>query len=504
MALPRVQGARILALAIDQASGVPVYLQVYDGVRRAVLEGLVERGSRLPSTRSLAADLGISRNTVVMAYEKLRGEGYAVGRTGSDTRVAERLPDDVMRLVVRNGARPRSATRPRTPQASATARAIAPSWLAAMRRADAPPGAFRAAVPATDLFPYALWGRLLTRRWSRITARDIGYSNTRGYLPLRTAIAGYLAAARGVTCTPDQVFLTSGAQGALSIAARIAVDQGDVAWVEDPGYVGANGALTAAGARLAHIPVDAEGLRVDEGIRIARTARAAFVTPSRQMPLGVPLSPARRAALLAWAAEQRSFIIEDDYDSELRFATRPLPALQTEDEHGCVLYVGTFSKVMFPALRIGYLVVPPGLVEVTSAVRFQHDVHPPTLEQQVLTDFIELGHFERHVRRLRQVYLERQQALREGVQRHLRGILEIPPGEGVLSLMGWLAEGIPDTEAARAAAEQGVELLPLSRLAHHPVPPGLVLGYAGLNLADIAEGVERLARALTLLARRNG
>jgi len=499
MPLPRVQGTRILTLTVDPGLATPVYMQVYEAVRQAIVAGVLARGTRLPSTRALAADLGISRNTVVMAYDKLRGEGYAVGQVGSDTRVAERLPDDVLRPELAIDLPSVDGT-PRTPPLpSAASQRISPAWLTTMRRGEAPPGAFRAAVPATDLFPYTVWGRLLSRRWSRITARDIGYSDVRGYLPLRTSIAGYLAATRGVRCTPEQIFLTSGAQGALSLAARLTIDPGDQAWVEDPGYIGANNALILAGASLVHVPVDAEGLCVETAQQVAPGARVAFVTPSRQMPLGVTLSPARRDALFAWAYRQRSFIIEDDYDSELRFASRPLPALHAADRHGSVLYVGTFSKVLFPALRIGYLVVPPELVELAMALKFTHDVHTPPLEQRVLTDFIEQGHFERHVRRLRQVYLERQQALRDSVAQHLHGILDIPPGEGVLSLIAWLQHGIADTDAARAAAAHGVELLPLSTLAHHPVPSGLVLGYAGLDVADIARGVERLARALVPL-----
>jgi GntR family transcriptional regulator/MocR family aminotransferase len=257
--------------------------------------------------------------------------------------------------------------------------------------------------------------------------------------------------------------------------------------------------VLATGANPVPIAVDAEGLRVDDGRREAPDARAAFVTPSRQLPLGVTMSAARRAALLEWAARSRAWIVEDDYDADLRFGTRPLPALQGSDTHGSVLYVGTFSKVLFPSLRLGYLVVPPDLVPATLAMRHMHDVHSPTLEQMVLTDFITEGHFERHVRRLRHVYLERQQALRDGVQRHLRGLLELTSGEAGLFVLGWLPPDVSDLRAAELAAAEGVDVVPLSRMGTGPLHPGLVLGYAGLNVADITEGVQRLARALAPL-----
>lgn len=501
MGLLRVHGDRILNVQIDPSTEVPVYQQVYLGVRRAIADGVIEPGSRLPSTRSLAGDLGVSRNTVVMAYEKLRGEGYTVGRGGADTRVAPNIPDRVLRAT--RIVPPAGAARRAVPRVSALAHELTAQWRAAAPPLESPPGAFRAGVPATDLFPYALWGRLLSRRWSRVTARDLGYSTLQGYQPLRTAIASYVGAARGVLCSPDQVFLVGGAQGAISLAARLVLDHGDKAWIEDPGYLGARNAFAAAGAEIVHVPVDGEGLRVDEGIRRARDARAVFVTPSRQMPMGVTLSRARRAALLAWATKQRSWIVEDDYDSELRFAARPLPALHSEDTSGCVLYVGSFSKVLFPALRLGYLIVPPELVDVAMGVRYGHDIHPPMLEQRVLTDFLEGGHFERHVRRLRQVYFERQDALRDAVRRQLRGILEIPPNEAGLFVTSWL-NGISDADAGRAAARHNVDVLPVSRLAVGPAPSGLVLGYAGLNVTDILEGVRGLAAALTPLARRAG
>ncbi len=497
MPLRRVHGDRILALPIDPAADRPIYQQIFHGVREAIVTGVLEPGARLPSTRALATDLGVSRNTIVTAYERLRTEGYVVGRGGSDTRVALAIPDHLLPAAAPAVPRPAPAG---TAAASRTAHALE---RAMVPRLESPPRAFRAGVPAVDLFPYALWGRLLSRQWARITTRDLGYAGPQGHPLLREAIASYLTAARGVRCAPDQILITGGAQGALTTATRLALDPGDTAWMEDPGYYGIRGALLAAGARIVPVPVDRDGLRVDEGVRLAPDARAAFVTPSRQLPLGVPLARARRAALLAWAARQRSWIIEDDYDSELRFASRPLPAMQGEDTTGCVLYIGTFSKILFPALRLGYLVVPPALVSPALAVRHAHDLHSPSLEQMVLARFITDGHFERHVRRVRQVYLERQQVLRDALAEHLSGVLEMPEGDVGLFMTVRL-HGLSDVVAAQAAAEAGVDVMPLSRFAEGPVPAGLVLGYAGLDVAEIRDGVTRLAAALMPLVRRGG
>lgn len=491
-----MHGDKILALCIDPASRTPIYRQVYHGVRRAIVAGMIQTGARLPSTRSLSADLGISRNTVVMAYEQLRSEGYVVGRGGSDTRVAPCVPD----LVMRSGLT-KVTQNPGIARISTRARRTVRAWEGMGLRLERPPRAFRAGVPATDLFPYTLWGRLLSRRWSRITARDLGYANPQGFLPLREAIASYVAGARGVQCSADQVFLAGGAQGALDVAAKLVLDPGDEVWMEDPGYHGARGAFLAAGAHVIPVPVDNYGLQVREGRRLAPNARAVFVTPSRQMPLGVSMSQPRRSELVAWARENRSWIIEDDYDSEIRFASRPLPAIHSNEGIGSVLYIGTFSKVLFPALRQGYLIVPNELVPAAMAMRHMHDGHSPILEQMVLADFMEGGHFERHVRRLRQVYLERQQCLNDAVGRYLSGVLSIPAVEVGLFVTAWLNGG-SDVAAARAAASEGVDVVPVSCMAEGRIAPGLVLGYAGLNVADITEGARRLAKALRVTGRR--
>jgi GntR family transcriptional regulator/MocR family aminotransferase len=315
-----------------------------------------------------------------------------------------------------------------------------------------------------------------------------------GYTPLRQEIAAYVTAVRGVRCRSEQVLIVNGSQQALDLAARVLLDPGDAAWVEDPGYLGARGALASAGARLVPVPVDGEGLSVETGITLAPHARLVYVSPSHQYPLGVTMSVARRLALLSWASRADAWVLEDDYDSEFRYTGRPLACLQGLDVEGRVLYLGTFSKTLLPALRLGYLIVPDGLVDAFLAAHAVADRHSPTLEQAVLADFIAEGHFARHVRRMRTLYAERQACLLEAAHRELDGALELAPADAGMHLVGWLPSKIIDRDVTSAAAAHGVEVLPLSRYAMNPLVRGaLLLGYAGFDRAAIRSGVTRLA-----------
>jgi len=496
---PRARRGRILAVAIDQKSGQPLYRQIYSHVRQCILDGRLAPGSRLPSTRQLAADLRVSRSTAVQAYEQLRAEGYIEGLGGAETRVSGALPDSFVRTAAREAdhAVPlRSLLVP-----SNRARAAA----AALRRTPAPvgmgPRAFRAGVPAVDVFPVDTWGRIMARRWGRTPARDLSYGEPFGYRPLREAVADYLRAARGVRCTADQVMITSGSQQALDLTLRVLIEPGDKIWHEDPGYHGARGAFVAAGANVIPLPVDQDGLDVMAGRTLAPDARLAFVTPSRQLPLGATMSLPRRLALLEWAAASRSAIFEDDYDSEFRYASRPLPALQGLDRSGCVLYSGTFSKVTFPSMRLGYLVVPTALIDVFAAARHFCDMHSPFLEQAVMTDFIVEGHFERHIRRMRAIYHERQVLLVNLARERFGGLLDVRPADAGMTVVGWLGGGLDDVTTTRAAERAGLHVYPLSPLSVRPIPPALLLGYAGVRDDEIKDGVNRLAIVLEQLMR---
>src|SRR5690606_16763297 len=367
------------------------------------------------------------------------------------------------------------------------------------------PVPFRLGVPALDMFPARLWARLTAREWRR-GGPYLGDADPGGERALREAIAWYAMHSRGARCTADQVFVVSGAQQGLDIAARVLLDPGDAVWVEDPGYPYAHTVFAAAGARLVPVPVDGEGLDVAAGERAAPKARLAYVTPSHQFPLGAVMSVSRRLALLAWARRAEAWVLEDDYDSEFRYADRPLPCLQgldveRQDAAGParVLYIGTFSKPLAPAARLGYLIVPDAPVDAFRAARAVLDRHAPTLAQGVLADFIAEGHYARHVRRVRAVYAERQAALLAAAEAELAGLLTLTPDPAGLHLVGRLAPGV-DAEAATAAAEaEGVRVYPVSRYALAAGVQdrsGLILGYAGFDARAIRAGVRKLRRVL--------
>ncbi|WP_437814441.1 PLP-dependent aminotransferase family protein [Sorangium sp. So ce1078] len=497
---PSPAGA-VTAVVLDPASSAPLHRQVYEALRGAIFAGRLRSGCKLPSTRALAAHLSLSRNTVLGAYAQLLAEGYLRGQIGSGTYVADALPE---RLLV---ARREPASRPApSPDGAALSRrgALVAGAASPFRRASAPPGpagsagwAFQVGVPAYDAFPAITWGRLMSRRWDRSWRALLPLHEPQGYAPLRRAIADYLVTARGVRCTPDQVVVVSGAQQAISLAAEVLLDPGDAVWVEDPGYTAARSALIAAGATPVPVPVDGEGLDVAAADRLSASARLAVVTPSHQFPLGVTMSLGRRLALLDWARSSRGWVFEDDYDSEFRYAGRPLAALQGLSPDPRVIYAGTFSKVLSPSLRLGYLVVPEALVDAFVAAKALADVSSPSLEQAILAEFMAEGHFARHVRRMRVLYERRQAALVAAAERELSGLLEVRPAPAGMHLLGWLPAGRADGAAAESAAANGVRCVALSELRVRSAGRGaLLLGYAAVPEDEIAEGVRRLRTAL--------
>jgi GntR family transcriptional regulator/MocR family aminotransferase len=347
------------------------------------------------------------------------------------------------------------------------------------------------------MFPFEVWARLMSRQWRRPPTALLSYGDPAGYWRLREAIAAYLTASRGVRCVTEQVIVVAGSQQGLDLAARVLLDVGDRVWIEDPGYIGARGALKSAGADLVPVAVDSEGLNIAEGISRCPTARLVYITPSHQYPLGVTMSLSRRLALLEWAHRAGAWVLEDDYDSEYRYTGRPLPALQGLDTEDRTIYLGTLSKTLFPSLRLGYLVVPTDLVAAFVAAKALADRHAPSVEQAVLADFMSEGHFARHVRRTRVLYAERQATLLKAAGSALNGLLEISPAEAGMHLVGFLPEGIDDRAVSRQASAYGVDAPPLSSYAIAPLPRGgLLLGYAAFGADEIIRGVERLAAAV--------
>jgi GntR family transcriptional regulator / MocR family aminotransferase len=493
-----------LALSLDPRSSTPLHRQLYDEIRAAVLTGRLSASARLPSSRALAADLAISRNTVAGAFDQLLAEGYIESRPGAGTFVAKELPEELLR--VSPGAPTSAAHGTLAPQLSNRGRMLASTPVAPSTRDGASACAFRPGIPALDAFPRDLWARIAARQYRQSKFDIFSYGDPAGHPPLRRAIAEYLRAARGVNCTWEQVIVTSGSQQALDLAARVLLDPGDTAWVEDPGYFGARGAWTAAGVTCMPVPVDAEGLSVAQGELLAPQARMVYVSPSHQYPLGVTMSLARRMALLAWARRGGAnvlgrWIAEDDYDSEFRYSGRPLAALQGLDTGGRVIYIGTFSKVLFPALRLGYMVVPAGTVDAFAGARALADRHPPGPSQALVAEFLMEGHFARHVRRMRTLYAERQAALISAAHREWDGLLEVSPADAGMHLVAWLPEGTSDREASNRAAAAGVSAPPLSAYCHAAIHgaiarPALLLGYSAVNARKIQEGARRLSVAM--------
>ncbi|HEU5051162.1 MAG TPA: PLP-dependent aminotransferase family protein, partial [Gemmatimonadales bacterium] len=347
-----------LLVPLDPARPEPIHRQLYRGIREAILAGGLPAGVRIPSTRRLAEQLGISRSTVLVAFDQLVAEGYLVGAVGSGSYVARDIPQHLRRSPVPGNG----DERPKSPRVAARVARVARAGGRAVPAVPYP-NAFWSGVPPIDVFPMAAWNRIVARRLRSLEPADLHHGPAAGYRPLREAIAAYLVAARGMRCSADQVIVLASAQEALELAARVLLDPGDAAWMEEPGWSGARGAFVSADIRIVPVPVDADGLDVAAGLAAAPDARAVYLSPSHQYPLGATLGLERRMALLDWAARSGAWLIEDDYDSEFRYSGRPLTALHGLDSRGSVIYVGTFNKTMFPALRVGYLVVPEALVE---------------------------------------------------------------------------------------------------------------------------------------------
>jgi GntR family transcriptional regulator / MocR family aminotransferase len=486
-----------LFVRLDPRSREPLQAQVYASIRRAILDGELRPGARLPSSRALADDLGISRTTTVLAFDQLAAEGYLTARSGSGTFVTGELPDDRPRTrVAARGAASQH------PPMSRRGMALAATPSTALKIGSAP-RAFRIGTPALDCFPIHLWARLANRRWKSVTLAQLDYSDPAGLLALREAIADHVGRSRGTSCTADQVVIVSGAQHGLEWICRLLIDPGDIAWMEEPGYPSAHGALVAAGARIRPVKVDAHGMNVESAARRG-DARLAYVTPSHQFPLGVTLSLPRRLALLAWARDARAWVIEDDYDSEFRYGTHPVPCLHGLDVDGRVIYVGSFSKTLFPALRLGFLIVPPDLREAVLRTRLTLDFCPATPDQTVLADFMIGGHFERHLRRMRTEYRARLDALIEAAARHCHGLLRLRPVTTGLHAVADLDEA-DDAAVFDEAMARGVEVMPLSNFyfdRRSPMISGLMLGFAAVRPELFGAGMERLATAIEAARRK--
>lgn len=482
------------AITIDPQASLPLHRQVYEELRQAILSGRLAPGQKLPSSRTLSQFLSISRATVTQSYEQLLSEGYLETILGSGTFVCRQLPDDLL-----NTAPIEPPSQPATSSVSLSTYGQNLSDKAFFRLPEAELEInFSYGRPAFDMFPIDLWRKLLARH-CRSNPGVLDYTvYSMGYQPLRQAIASYLARSRAVQCHTEQIIIVGGSQQGLDLITRLFIDRGDGIALEEPGYLGARRVFLAQGASLFPISVDRSGLIVNSlKTSIIPNLKLVYVTPSHQFPTGAVLSLPRRLELLTWAHKSGVMIIEDDYDSEYRYGERPIPALQGLDQGNSVIYLGTFSKVLFPALRLGYLVVPHNLVPIFARAKWLADRQCSLLAQYALTDFITEGHLERHIRRMRSLYDQRRQTLVQSLLFHFGDLVTIVGENAGMHLMVKIHTHLCDEEIIERAAQGGVSIVPAYPNYLKASPRSeFILGYAELNESQIIEGVRRMAQAI--------
>ena len=508
------RGRTLPLVQLDVPGTIPLYEQLYRGLRENILSGRLAGGTRLASTRVLATHWNVSRFTVVNAMERLLAEGYLIARRGSGTAVVGTLPESTMRATPRAAAQSQAATAPRkvAPGLSSRGAAVSSIVITGPRTARGEPRPFHPRRTPLDVFPVKTWTRIIRRQWAASGHDRLDYGDPAGLLAHREAIAAHITITRAVRCTAREVVITSGSQQAFDILFRLLLDPGDQAWIEEPGYLDVRAALVSAGATIVPVPVDGCGIDVAAGIRHAARARVAVVSPSHQYPTGATLGAARRSALLDWARSSGAWIVEDDYDSYFRYSGRPMSALQgidrdsvsLHDVNPCVVYIGTFSKTMFPSLRLGFCVVPETLVAAVVNAKAVADRNSPVVDQAALAEFMASGHYDQHLRRVRMACQERYETLRRACAAHIPELSLAPVSAGThvvarlaAAARSRRASGSFAVELSDAAAEDDLVVFPLSRYCLGPCDEtAVVLGFGGVPPRRIANGVERLARTI--------
>lgn len=486
-------GMLLTGIALDRTSSTPLYRQLYLQIRQQILAGRLPGGTRLPSTRTLGKEQALARITILNAFDQLIAEGFLISRPGAGTFVCDEWES-------RDAAADEQRKPPRLSSLSQSVLSLRSDHFSGISYAAWEPNCPTSFLPshtAFDAFPLHVWKRLVNRHLRQPTKAILGYGELKGLLSLREAIAEYVYDARGIDCDAGQVVILSGAQQAFNLLGMLLLDPQDSIWMEDPGHISARIALQAQGCRMVPLRIDEQGIDVQQGLRECPQARLAFTTPSRQHPLGTTMSYARRQELIEWAARGQRWIIEDDCDSEFNYAGRPLPALYAMDQWARVIYVGTFSKVLYPSLRLGYVVLPQALVEPFCAMRAVMDRSPSTLLQAVTADFIREGHFLGHIRRMRALYQARQDCLLSALQQRLGNFMELKPVTAGMHLIGWLAPELDDDAIAKELARHQIHTYALNDYCmKRYLPPGLLIGFAGTPVEQAREKVEALAQAL--------
>ncbi len=485
-----------LGLALDAASAVPLHKQIGRQIRAAILERRLAPGLKLPSSRLMAAELNVARGTILQAMDQLVAEGYLVAQAGSGLSVAANLPDEM--LVSPSIEKPRVAP---TPAPTLSRRTIATLARLGPDSTIAAPIAFPTGQPDREAFPFPLWAKLLEQEWRHPAWQVAGAPHPFGHEGLRAAIASYLGMARGFACTARDVVITTGVRQSLSVFAEVILDAGASAWIEEPGFIGTREALAMADVRAVPVPIDGSGFSLERALAKDADARLAVVAPSHQFPLGTVMSLQRRLELLSWAERTASWIAEDDFDGEYRYAGRPLAPLRALDRTGRVAYLGSFSKLLFPALRLSFVVLPAALVPATETIMAAVSTRASLIGQGALARFIADGHLASHLRRTRILYGARQQALIAAAERHLGKWLTVAPDAGGMHVIarptakteGWF----DDRAVTVAAAAAGLSVAPLSACyAGRHREHGLILGYAGTPEPEIEKAVVKLQRVM--------
>ncbi len=492
-----------LAITLDSNASVPLHRQLYEELRRAILSGRLPPRQRIPSTRTLAKSLGISRTTVTQSYEQLLSEGYIQTIVGSGTFVCAQLPDELLHSTPTGSTQKITRPQIKLSKYAASLHQSDVRGVPVITEPDAPIS-FRYGRPAFEQFPMKLWCKLLSRH-CRSNSDWLDYTtDPLGHRPLREAIARYLARSRAVQCAPNQVMITNGTQQALYLVMRLLLDPGDAIALEDPGYLSARQIFLTQGAKLLPVAVDKSGLVVKQLVKYSsESIKLVYVTPSHQFPTGAILSLPRRLELLSWAQQTGALIIEDDYDSEYRYGAQPIPALQGLERSDSVLYIGTFSKVLFPSLRIGYLVLPQSLVSLFTRAKWLNDRHLPLLEQYVLADFIEEGHLERHLRQMRKLYEQRRQVLVQALNAHMGKRATILGEKAGIHLMVQLHTNLEDEQIVHRAAQVGVGMMSAQPHYLKAFRTGeFIFGYSELTEQQLQEGIRRLAKVVSGIASR--
>ena len=486
--MKKIPGGFSPVIAVDRNAAKPLHRQIYEGFRAKIIGRSLQAGQQIPSTRALAAELGISRIPILDAYSQLLAEGYFESRVGAGTFVSVSLPEQ-MTCCDDPGIHPEDA-QPGPRVISRASQSLAGQESAPWTYGS---GAFRVGQMAFDHFPFKAWSNLVTRHARKVRASSLNYSDPMGFRKFRETLAAYVRTSRAVHCDASQIMIVSGSQQALDLSARVLLDPSSAVWIEEPGYELMRQALTLAGCQLIPVPVDAEGMNVAAGIKLSRDARAAYVTPSHQYPLGVTMSASRRFQLLDWAHNTGAWIVEDDYDSEYRYESMPIASLQGLDRGSRVIYIGTFSKTLFPSLRLGYIVIPTDLVDRFADVRRAVDLCPPHLYQSVLTDFIAEGHFARHIRKTRLLYSERRSVLVDALRQELGSEVEILGAQAGMHLVITLPPGLTDRELSTRGAKENLSLWPLSRsYSGKKVRQGFILGFGSTKASEMPAAAHRL------------